>query len=98
MQPADEALHSIAAGEGNCTEYGQCTVMNESGGKRAIKNRNQVPAFEFVDIFLSGAGRGEIARYLPRNRWMRSVRIFSMVSGRGQQGCSMDRDSLMVSE
>ncbi len=39
-------------GRCNCTVYGQCTVTRESGGKRTIKNRNQVLASEFVDIFL----------------------------------------------
>lgn len=38
--------------EGNCRVYGQCTVTNHSDGKRTIKNRNQVPAADFINIFL----------------------------------------------
>ena len=38
--------------EGNCKLYGQCAVTNYSDGKRTIKNRNQIPAADFVDIFL----------------------------------------------
>ncbi len=39
-------------GSGNCTAYDTCTVTNFSGGKRTIKNRKQVPASDFVSIFL----------------------------------------------
>jgi len=37
---------------GNCTVYKQCAVTNETGGKRTIKNKKQVSASEFIDIFL----------------------------------------------
>jgi phosphoribosylaminoimidazole-succinocarboxamide synthase len=37
---------------GDCTIYGECAVTNVSGGKRTIKNKRQVPADEFVNIFL----------------------------------------------
>ncbi|MDD4356063.1 MAG: phosphoribosylaminoimidazolesuccinocarboxamide synthase [Smithellaceae bacterium] len=37
---------------GNCTLYKQCTVTNDSEGKRTVKNKNQVSASEFVNIFL----------------------------------------------
>ncbi|MBN2481387.1 MAG: hypothetical protein JXB19_06590 [Bacteroidales bacterium] len=37
---------------GNCTVYKQCAVTSFSDGKRTIKNRNQVSAAEFIDIFL----------------------------------------------
>lgn len=37
---------------GNCTAHGQCTVTGLSDGKRTIKNRKQVPASDFVSIFL----------------------------------------------
>jgi len=37
---------------GDCTIYKECTVTNLSGDKRTIKNRNQVKAAGFVDIFL----------------------------------------------
>lgn len=37
---------------GNCTVYQQCTVTNYSDGKRTIKNKNQVPAADFTNIFL----------------------------------------------
>jgi phosphoribosylaminoimidazole-succinocarboxamide synthase len=37
---------------GNCTVYEQCTVTNYSDGKRTIKNKYQVAAVDFVDIFL----------------------------------------------
>ena len=37
---------------GNCTVYKQCALTNEAGGKRTIKNKKQVSASEFVDIFL----------------------------------------------
>jgi len=39
-------------GSGNCTAYGTCTVTSFAGGKRTIKNRRQVPASDFVNIFL----------------------------------------------
>ena len=39
-------------GDGNCTLFRQCAVTNCSDGKRTIKNKNQVPAAEFVNIFL----------------------------------------------
>ncbi len=38
--------------EGNCTLAKECTVTNYANGNRTIKNRNQVPASEFVNIFL----------------------------------------------
>ena len=38
--------------EGNCTLAKECTVTNYADGNRTIKNRNQVPASEFVNIFL----------------------------------------------
>jgi len=38
--------------KGNCTLYGQCAVTNYTDGKRTIKNRNQIAAADFVDIFL----------------------------------------------
>jgi phosphoribosylaminoimidazole-succinocarboxamide synthase len=37
---------------GNCTAYEQCTVTNFSEGKRTIKNKQQVPAADFISIFL----------------------------------------------
>ena len=37
---------------GNCTVYKQCALTNDAGGKRTIKNKKQVSASEFVDIFL----------------------------------------------
>ncbi len=36
---------------GDCTVYAQCAITGESGGKRTIRNRNQVSATEFVDVF-----------------------------------------------
>ncbi|MBN1158318.1 MAG: hypothetical protein JXA61_02965 [Bacteroidales bacterium] len=36
----------------HCKVYKQCAVTDYSGGKRTIKNKNQVSAAEFVDIFL----------------------------------------------
>ena len=39
-------------GSGDCTAYDTCTVTNFSGGRRTIKNRKQVPASDFVSIFL----------------------------------------------
>jgi len=38
--------------KGNCTVYGECTVTNYSDGKRTIKNKKQVKAADFVNIFL----------------------------------------------
>lgn len=37
---------------GDCTVYGRCTLTGSIDGKRTIKNRNQVPASDFIDIFL----------------------------------------------
>jgi len=37
---------------GNCTVNKQCTVTKYDDGKRTIKNRNQVSAGDFVNIFL----------------------------------------------
>ncbi len=37
---------------GNCKAYGQCTETNYADGKRTIRNRNQVAAADFIDIFL----------------------------------------------
>jgi phosphoribosylaminoimidazole-succinocarboxamide synthase len=37
---------------GDCMVYKQCTVTNYSDGKRTIKNRNQVSASAFNNIFL----------------------------------------------
>jgi phosphoribosylaminoimidazole-succinocarboxamide synthase len=37
---------------GNCTLFRQCATASHSGGKRTIKNRNQVSAAEFISIFL----------------------------------------------
>ena len=37
---------------GNCALFGQCATTSHSGGKRTIKNRNQVSAAEFITIFL----------------------------------------------
>ena len=37
---------------GNCTVYQQCTVTNYYDGKRIIKNKNQVSAADFINIFL----------------------------------------------
>ena len=37
---------------GNCTVYGQCTSTTYSDGKRIIKNKNQVSAADFINIFL----------------------------------------------
>lgn len=39
-------------GSGNCTAHEQCTVTAVSDGKRTIKNKKQVPASDFVSIFL----------------------------------------------
>jgi len=37
---------------GDCTQYKKCAVTNYSSGKRTIKNKNQVSAAEFINIFL----------------------------------------------
>jgi len=37
---------------GDCTVYDKCTVTNYSDGKRTIKNKNQVSAADFINIFL----------------------------------------------
>ncbi len=39
-------------GNGDCTIYRDCAVTNFSGGKRTIKNKNQVSAVDFINIFL----------------------------------------------
>ncbi len=39
--------------DGNCTVYKNCTVTSYADGKRTIKNKNQVQAVDFVNIFLS---------------------------------------------
>ncbi|HSW38952.1 MAG TPA: phosphoribosylaminoimidazolesuccinocarboxamide synthase [Acidobacteriota bacterium] len=38
--------------DGNCTVYDKCTVTDYSEGRRTIKNRYQVRAADFIDIFL----------------------------------------------
>jgi phosphoribosylaminoimidazole-succinocarboxamide synthase len=37
---------------GDCSAFKQCTVTNFSEGKRTIKNKQQVPAADFISIFL----------------------------------------------
>jgi len=37
---------------GDCTVYEQCAVTSFSEGKRTIKNKNQVSAADFINIFL----------------------------------------------
>lgn len=37
---------------GNCTLFKQCTVTSYAGGKRTIKNKNQVSAAAFINVFL----------------------------------------------
>lgn len=37
---------------GNCTIFGECAFTGCAEGKRTIKNRRQVPAADFVSIFL----------------------------------------------
>jgi len=37
---------------GNCNVYKQCVVTNYTDGKRTIKNKNQVKAADFINIFL----------------------------------------------
>jgi phosphoribosylaminoimidazole-succinocarboxamide synthase len=39
-------------GSGNCTINESCAVTSSSDNKRIIKNKNQVPASDFVSIFL----------------------------------------------
>ena len=39
-------------GNGDCRVYGQCATTALSGGRRTIKNRNQVPAAGFTEVFL----------------------------------------------
>ncbi|MFY9398410.1 MAG: phosphoribosylaminoimidazolesuccinocarboxamide synthase [Desulfomonilia bacterium] len=39
-------------GNGDCTIYEQCTVTGCTEGRRTIKNKKQVPASDFVNIFL----------------------------------------------
>lgn len=39
-------------GDGNCRACAQCATTGLADGRRTIKNLNQVPAAEFVDIFL----------------------------------------------
>ncbi|NLA23112.1 MAG: hypothetical protein GX870_08745 [Candidatus Marinimicrobia bacterium] len=39
--------------DGNCTVYKNCTVTSYADGKRTIKNKNQVQAADFVNIFLN---------------------------------------------
>lgn len=38
--------------DGNCTVFKECTRTLYSEGKRSIKNKNQVPGSDFIDIFL----------------------------------------------
>jgi phosphoribosylaminoimidazole-succinocarboxamide synthase len=38
--------------KGDCTVYSQCAVTNFSNGRRTIKNKNQVAAADFINIFL----------------------------------------------
>ncbi|MDD5454605.1 MAG: phosphoribosylaminoimidazolesuccinocarboxamide synthase [Candidatus Ratteibacteria bacterium] len=40
------------AQNGDCKTYKQCALTNYSEGKRTIKNKNQVSASEFINIFL----------------------------------------------
>lgn len=39
-------------GKGDCKVYRQCAITNYADGKRTIKNRNQVAAADFINIFL----------------------------------------------
>jgi len=39
-------------GKGDCTVYRECAVTNFSEGKRTIKNKKQVKAADFINIFL----------------------------------------------
>ena len=38
--------------KGNCTVYGECTVTSYADGRRTIKNRKQVAASDFINVFL----------------------------------------------
>jgi len=38
--------------DGHCTAFKQCTLTQQSEGKRTIKNRKQVAASDFIGIFL----------------------------------------------
>ncbi len=38
--------------QGNCTAFEQCAMTSQSNGNRTIKNRYQVPAADFTDVFL----------------------------------------------
>jgi phosphoribosylaminoimidazole-succinocarboxamide synthase len=38
--------------KGNCKVFKNCAVTNYTEGKRTIKNRNQVKAADFIDVFL----------------------------------------------
>ncbi len=38
--------------DGNCTVFKKCAVTAEAGGKRTIKNKNQVSAADFINVFL----------------------------------------------
>jgi len=38
--------------DGNCTRFRECAVTHYSDDKRTIKNKNQVSAAEFIDVFL----------------------------------------------
>ena len=38
--------------DGHCTAYKDCTMTTLAGGKRSIKNKNQVAAADFVSVFL----------------------------------------------
>ncbi|MBN2401873.1 MAG: hypothetical protein JXN64_05695 [Spirochaetes bacterium] len=40
------------SGNGSCKAYKHCTVTNYTDGKRTIKNKNQVSAADFINIFL----------------------------------------------
>jgi len=38
--------------DGNCSLYNECAVTGYSDGKRTIKNKKQVAAADFINIFL----------------------------------------------
>ena len=38
--------------DGHCTVFKKCAVTSAADGKRTIKNKNQVPAAEFIGVFL----------------------------------------------
>lgn len=38
--------------DGHCTVFRKCAVTAEAGGKRTIKNKNQVSAADFINVFL----------------------------------------------